>query len=123
MPRRRNWFIGDQVVTSADVRRWMQPVAHRITKANWPRYAENYQVPQKIARLKAAGQLEAVISEAARDAGVAVRAARTPGTSARVRLLCAANEPAFSAPELHAQATHAQEVPVKRDERQALVNR
>ncbi len=94
MARKTRWEVNGQVITSADVRRWMQAVAARVPKERWPEYIKNYDVLSKIATQKAAGTYDQVVKrEAARNA-VRVRAPRRLGTLARLRQawLEAANE-------------------------------
>ena len=97
MPRRRIHQVGDQVVTAADIRQWMQSVGSRISPLRFHEYVRDFGVVEKIARAKSAGEFKTIVDQASRDAGVKVRAARKPGVLTRVRLLPAANEPAFTA--------------------------
>ena len=85
MPRRTTWHIGGQVVTRADVRRWMQSVAARVPARSWWAYVRDWGVPAKIARELEAGTLERTLADAAARAGVTVRAARRPGRIAALR--------------------------------------
>jgi hypothetical protein len=100
MPRKRDWLIDGQRVTRADVRRWMQSVGARVTESQWHDYVRNWSVPQKIAAAKAAGTLEAIIADAADRANKpAPRAARKPGTLARLRSTAtAANDARYVRP-------------------------
>lgn len=97
MPRKRVFTVGDQVVTQADIRRWMQSVGSRVSAERKWQYVKQYDVVGKIAAAKAGGYFDAVIKSAAHQAGVNVRAARKPGILARVRLLRAANDTSYEA--------------------------
>ena len=87
--------LDGQVVTSADIRQWLQSVAVNIPARNHWSYVRNYRVVEKIARAKAAGEFETLIDQAANRAGIKVRAPRKMGVLARLRVLPAANDDRF----------------------------
>jgi len=97
MARKTQWEAHGVIVTTADIRRWMQSVAARIPKSNWPGYIKNYQVVSKIARAKLAGSFERIIETESDRANVKVRAPRHPGQITRLRLAwpCGANDTLF----------------------------
>jgi hypothetical protein len=98
VPRKRVFQIHGQVITAAEVRQWMQSVGARVPENRRAEYVRQFAVVEKIARAKVAGDFLDQVQEAARRAGVKVRAARRPGTLARVRSLPACNEPRFLPP-------------------------
>lgn len=98
MAKKIRWEVDGQVVTSADVRRWMQSVAARVPEHRWKSYIKGYDVVGKIARHKALGTFEALIEREAAYNAVKVRAPRRLGTLQRLRKVwCdgAANNDAF----------------------------
>ncbi len=62
----------------------MQSVGHRVPTRMHRDYIRLFDVVGKIARHKAAGIFESTVAQAAQDAGLKVRKARTPGTLARI---------------------------------------
>jgi len=119
MPRKRKWVIDGVEVNMSDVRRWMQSVAWRTPTRNYWSYIKLWDVPGKIARAKARGTFERTIAEAARDAGVKVRAAKRPNKNQSLRhwrLRAAANDSTFSQEETVA-------TPSENHEKTARLNR
>ena len=78
MFRRGGWTVEGVHVLRSDVQRWMDTVGRRCPDGRTEAYIRDYRVPEKIARLKAAGTFERVIALEAAQLGCVIAGLGTP---------------------------------------------